>query len=78
MGLLSATALNIEVLAVPFSCNTAIVSCEFFNYVERTKIGSPYLIAEFIKLAEKFSTFAGFEANGGFLLGSDMELNGQK
>ncbi|MFT5708739.1 MAG: phosphomannomutase [Oceanospirillaceae bacterium] len=77
LGLLSAEALNIEALAVPVSCNTAIESCGRFTHVERTKIGSPYVIAEFAHLAEKFSSVAGFEANGGFLLGSDVQVNGK-
>lgn len=77
LGLLSAEALNIEALAVPVSCNTCIESSQRFRYVKRTKIGSPYVIAEFANLAEKFKSVAGFEANGGFLLGSDVELNGQ-
>ncbi|PKH02720.1 phosphomannomutase [Psychromonas sp. MB-3u-54] len=76
LGLLSAEALNIEALAVPVSCNTAIKSCNKFKHIKRTKIGSPYVIAEFSNLATKFNAVAGFEANGGFLLGSDMELNG--
>jgi phosphomannomutase len=77
LGLLSAVALNIEALAVPVSCNTAIESSERFVYTQRTKIGSPYVIAEFAKLANKYDSVAGFEANGGFLLGSDVQLNGQ-
>ncbi len=77
LGLLTSDALKIEALAVPVSCNTAIELCKRFPYVERTKIGSPYVIAEFAKLAEKYSSVAGFEANGGYLLGSDVELNGQ-
>lgn len=77
LGLLSAEALNIEALAVPVSCNTAIESCNKFQYIERTKIGSPYVIAEFINLSKKFKSVAGFEANGGFLLGSDVQVNGQ-
>lgn len=76
LGLLSADALNIEALAVPVSCNTAIESCQKFEHVERTKIGSPYVIAEFAHLANKFNSVAGFEANGGFLLGSDVQVNG--
>jgi phosphomannomutase len=77
LGLLSAEALNIEALAVPVSCNTAIESCGLFPHVARTKIGSPYVIAEFANLADKFNAVAGFEANGGFLLGSDVQVNGK-
>ncbi|PMG31180.1 phosphomannomutase [Shewanella sp. 10N.286.52.C2] len=77
LGLLTADELNIEALTVPVSCNTAIEKSQKFKYVERTKIGSPYVIAEFINLAKNFNSVAGFEANGGFLLGSDMLFNGQ-
>ncbi|WP_275658181.1 phosphomannomutase [Photobacterium phosphoreum] len=75
LGLLCADAMNIEALALPVSCNTAIESCKRFNHVTRTKIGSPYVIAEFDILSESYQSVAGFEANGGFLLGSDMKFN---
>lgn len=78
LGLLCADAMNIEALAVPVSCNTAIESCECFNRVTRTKIGSPYVIAEFDELSKKYQSVAGFEANGGFLLGSDASVNGKE
>lgn len=77
LGLLCADAMNIEALVVPVSCNTAIESCNLFKYVSRTKIGSPYVIAEFGNLIKTYSSIAGFEANGGFLLGSDVEINGR-
>ncbi|WP_318498371.1 phosphomannomutase [Photobacterium leiognathi] len=75
LGLLCADAMNIEALAVPVSCNTAIESSDRFNHVTRTKIGSPYVIAEFDDLSKKYQSVAGFEANGGFLLGSDVSVN---
>jgi phosphomannomutase len=64
-------------LAVPVSCNTAIEKSNSFEKVVRTRIGSPYVIAAFEALAAEFKRLAGFEANGGFILGSDVELNGQ-
>ncbi|MUK29481.1 phosphomannomutase [Aliivibrio fischeri] len=75
LGLLCADAMKVEVLAVPVSCNTAIEGCGRFSYVTRTQIGSPYVVAEFDALSEKYSSVAGFEANGGFLLGSDAKVN---
>ena len=75
LGLLTAQTLKIEALAVPVSCNTAIELTDSFSHVERTKIGSPYVIAEFAHLHKKYNTLAGFEANGGFLLGSDVLIN---
>lgn len=77
LGLLCAKALKIDALAVPVSCNSAIELSQSFDYVKRTKIGSPYVIAEFDTLAKDYHSVAGFEANGGFLLGSDIEINGQ-
>jgi len=77
LGLLCAKAINAQALAVPVSCNTAIESCGSFENVIRTRIGSPYVIAEFKKMAKTYKNIAGFEANGGVLLGSDIELNGQ-
>ena len=77
LGLLCADALGIEAVAIPVSCNTAVASCGRFAKVALTKIGSPYVIAEFAELAKDYQRIAGFEANGGFLLGSDIELAGK-
>ncbi|MCF2919859.1 phosphomannomutase [Pseudoalteromonas sp. APAL1] len=77
LGLLCSQLLNIEALAVPVSCNTAIEKSASFKQVKRTKIGSPYVIAEFASLAESYTSVAGFEANGGYLLGSNIEYNGK-
>lgn len=71
VGLLTAQILGIEALAVPVSCNTAIEKSNYFKEVNRTKIGSPYVIEAFDKL-KNYKSFAGFEANGGFLLGSSL------
>lgn len=73
LGLLCAQALDIEALAIPVSCNSAVELCGHFERVVRTRIGSPYVIDEFNRLQEEFRTIAGFEANGGFLLGSDVQ-----
>ena len=73
VGLLTAQALQITHLAVPVSCNTAIEASGFFQKVARTRIGSPFVIAGMQVLQEEGATsVAGFEANGGFLLGSHI------
>ncbi|MGE6606423.1 phosphomannomutase [Halomonas sp. NPDC076908] len=72
LGLLCAQTLGIEALAVPISCNTAIELCQAFTHVERTRIGSPFVLSGMAKLAEQYSRVAGFEANGGFLLESEL------
>ena len=73
VGLLCARTLNIEALAVPVSCNTVIEQCGAFKKVARTRIGSPYVLAGMAALSADFNRVAGFEANGGFLLGSTLE-----
>ncbi|WP_412498691.1 phosphomannomutase [Shewanella indica] len=74
--LLAAKSLGIEALAVPVSCNSAIEECGAFDKVTRTKIGSPYVIAAFDNLKLSNARVAGFEANGGFLLGTEINVNG--
>lgn len=76
LGLLCAKELGISSLAVPVSCNSAIESCGFFDSVTRTRIGSPYVIEAMEELSGSTPSVAGFEANGGFLLGSTITVNG--
>lgn len=78
VGLLCARTLGIEALAVPVSCNTVIETCGAFTVVERTRIGSPYVLDSMARLNERFTRVAGFEANGGFLLGSKLENEGRQ
>lgn len=71
LGLMCARDLGITRLAAPVSCNTAIEQCGAFKQVVRTRIGSPFVIAGMNDLtAQAPEPVAGFEANGGFLLGS--------
>ncbi|OOE56164.1 phosphomannomutase [Salinivibrio sp. ML323] len=74
---LCAQDLCIEAIAMPVSCNTMIDGLTGFKQVKRTKIGSPYVIEVLSELSQHATSVAGFEANGGFLLGSDVQLNGQ-
>ncbi|MFT8211620.1 MAG: phosphomannomutase [Symbiopectobacterium sp.] len=75
LGLLCADKLGIEAVAVPVSCNTVIEKSGKFKCVKRTKSGSPYVIDAFSELTGMYSSIAGFEANGGFILGSDVYIN---
>lgn len=77
LGVLCAQTMKMQALAVPVSCNTVIETIPQFTTVSRTKIGSPYVIAEFSELAKQYQAISGFEANGGYLLGSDVKLNGK-
>ncbi|MBY8021373.1 phosphomannomutase [Vibrio fluvialis] len=77
LGVLCAQTMKMQALAVPVSCNTVIETIPHFTTVSRTKIGSPYVIAEFSELAKQYQAISGFEANGGYLLGSDVKINGK-
>ncbi len=77
LGILAAKALGIERIATPVSCNTALEKCGFFERTLRTRIGSPYVIAGMQELDGNGKTVAGYEANGGFLLETDISLGGK-
>lgn len=79
VGLLCAKYLAASAVATPVSCNTAIELCGAFSHVMRTRIGSPYVIEAMERmLAAKEQCVVGFEANGGFLLGSSIAKNGHE
>ena len=75
LGILAAQALGIKRVATPVSCNTSLEKCGSFEKIERTRIGSPYVIAGMESLVDETSgcSVAGYEANGGFLLQTDLK-----
>ncbi len=76
VGVLCARYLGIEQLVTPVSSNTAVDACGWFDNVYRTRIGSPFVIEQMNQaLVENKGNVAGYEANGGFLLASDISLN---
>lgn len=79
VGILCAKFLGAEVLVTPVSSNTLAEKSGWFSEVVRTRIGSPYVIAG-MEQSSLVSTdiVVGFEANGGFLLGSDVVRNGKR
>lgn len=77
LGILAASSLKIERVATPVSCNTALEKCGLFEKTLRTRIGSPYVIAGMQALDEDGKTVAGYEANGGFLLETDICADGK-
>ncbi|MCX7095841.1 MAG: phosphomannomutase [Methylobacter sp.] len=78
VGLLCAQFLAADTVVTPVSCNTAIEACGLFRQVLRTRIGSPYVIAGMEQmLAAGSAGVVGFEANGGFLVGSHLTVGGQ-
>ena len=75
LGILAAKFLNAETVITPVSSNTAVEESNLFNKVYRTRIGSPYVIANMIEASlNNDCKVVGYEANGGFLTNSFFEL----
>jgi phosphomannomutase len=70
LGTLAAKALGIATVVTPLTSTSAIEQAGWFSHVVRTKVGSPFVIAAMNALGTTSGGVAGFEANGGFLLGS--------
>lgn len=70
VGILTALYLNIEAIALPISCNSGVFNIPRFKTIKVTRIGSPYVVDALNILSNNFSSVAGFEANGGFILKS--------
>ncbi len=78
-GILCAKFLGADSVSTPVSCNTAVEKCGWFATVRRTRIGSPYVIASMLEASRAGAkTVVGYEANGGFLLNSDVTLDGKR
>ncbi len=78
LGILTAHALGAHTVATPVSSNTALELSGFFPEIRRTRIGSPYVIAAMQgALQEGQMPVCGYEANGGFLLGSPLTRDGR-
>lgn len=77
LGILCAQYLGAKTVVTPVSSNTALELCQRFK-VMRTRIGSPYVIEGMAALIEQgHQSVVGFEANGGFLVGTVLERQGR-
>ncbi len=79
VGMVVAEYLKAEAVVVPISCNDAIDRGSLKTKLEpKTRIGSPYVIAGLKSARERGKrVVCGWEANGGFLTGSDIERDGR-
>jgi phosphomannomutase len=79
LGLVVAEYLGADAVAIPISANDAVERrlAERSVTLAKTKIGSPYVIAALDELAASgaHERIVGWEANGGFLLGSTIPLD---
>lgn len=76
LGLLCARELAAGTVVTPVNSTTALDTPGLFPEVRRTRIGSPHVIAGMANPSRL--PVVGFEANGGFLLGSAARLEGGK
>lgn len=79
VGMIVAEHLGADAVVVPISCNDAIDRSPLRDLVEpKTRIGSPFVIAGMERARAKgHQRVCGWEANGGFLLGSNLERDGR-
>jgi phosphomannomutase len=78
-GILCAKYLEADSISTPVSCNTAVEKCGWFAEIRRTRIGSPFVVASMLQATDAGAKrVVGYEANGGFLLNSDIEIGGKK
>jgi phosphomannomutase len=72
-GILCARFLNAKNVVTPVSSNSAVEKCGWFQQVQRTRIGSPYVISGMNHfLQEGKEAVVGYEANGGFLTADSL------
>jgi phosphomannomutase len=78
VGMVVAEYLQADAVVVPISCNDAVDRGTLAGMVEpKTRIGSPFVIAGMQDARRKGKQrICGWEANGGFLTGSDIERDG--
>jgi phosphomannomutase len=77
IGLVTAGYLWADTVVTGVTSNSAIEALGAFRKVERTKVGSPHVIAGMEAAMANGGTVVGFEANGGTLLGTDVEIEGK-
>jgi phosphomannomutase len=79
VGMVAAEYLGADAVVVPISCNDGIDRGSLAGVLEpKTRIGSPYVIAGMEAAGRKNRrAICGWEANGGFLTGSDIQRNGR-
>ena len=77
-GIFTARFLDADHVVTPVSSNTGLERSGWFERTSRTRIGSPFVIAEMVRASsEGGRCVVGFEANGGFLIGSDITRDGR-
>ncbi|MFT5867568.1 MAG: phosphomannomutase [Gammaproteobacteria bacterium] len=76
LGVLTARYLGADVICTPVSSNSMVLQMVDFKQIKLTRIGSPFVIAamEDVLALDPAAKVAGYEANGGFLLGFTAQM----
>lgn len=78
LGVLCARFLGAQCVATPVSSNTVLEKSGLFAQTLRTRIGSPFVIEAMQQALQRGDTgVCGYEANGGFLLASAVQVDGR-
>lgn len=77
LGMITSRYLAVQAVALPISCNSGISEMKELKEAVFTKIGSPFVVAALDELAKKYDQVAGFEANGGYILKSNISKKDQ-
>lgn len=80
VGMVVADYLRADAVVVPITCNDAVERGTLRSALQpRTRIGSPYVIAGMQQARRAGATaICGWEANGGFLTGSELICEGRR
>ena len=79
LGIIGAKLLDADSVSTPLSSSTALEALGGFQEVRRCKIGSPFVIAAMkAAITAGMKRVVGFEANGGFLVGTEFQLGGKE
>lgn len=78
VGILSSIFLDIDSISTPISSNSALELCNIFKHINRTKIGSPYVIESMNNASNSYNKVIGYEPNGGFLTNSTFIINNKE
>ncbi|WP_445501640.1 phosphomannomutase [Microvirga sp. G4-2] len=74
VGAITARHLNADTIVTPVTSNSALEESGAFKNVLRTRVGSPYVIEGMVETKRNGAgVIVGFEANGGVLLGSEID-----
>jgi phosphomannomutase len=79
LPLFASKYLRVEAVGCTMTACTVAEKYGVFKDIIRTKVGSPYIVEAMIELQNRgYTRVAGYELNGGFLVGTNLELNGKK